>query len=76
MHLYALSLQHEDEPGHGHSVAVLRTMSQHDADVDGALSRLADRGLARRTEAGLWAPSELGRREARKILERELEDGP
>jgi len=75
IHLFALSLQHENDPRHGHSVAVLRTMSQRDVDVEGALDRLAARGLARRTEAGLWAPTEIGRREARMILDRESEDG-
>jgi manganese/zinc/iron transport system permease protein len=75
MHLFALSLQHENDPDHGHSVAVLRTMSRQDTDVSGALDRLAVRGLARPTAAGLWAPTEVGRREARKILDRESEDG-
>jgi len=49
-------------------------MSQQDVDVEGALDRLADRGLARRTETGLWAPTEIGRREASRILDRESED--
>lgn len=75
MHLFALSLQHEEDPDHGHNVAVLRTMNQPDADIDGALERLANRGLARRTAAGLWAPTKIGRREARKILDRESEEG-
>jgi manganese/zinc/iron transport system permease protein len=73
MHLFALSLQHANDPEHGHSVAVLRTMSQPDSDVDGALDRLAARGLARRTVTGLWAPTEIGRREASRILDRETE---
>lgn len=75
IHLYALSLQHEENPDHGHNVAVLRTMSQQGADIDGALNRLAARGLARCNESGLWAPTEIGRREALKILDRESEDG-
>ena len=74
MHLYALSMQHEDDPEHGHSVAVVRTMSPADADVAGALENLADRGLALRTEEGLWAPTPIGRREARRRVERETED--
>jgi manganese/zinc/iron transport system permease protein len=75
IHLYALSLQHEDDPDHGHGVAVLRTMSPRDADVDGALSGLESRGLARRTAAGLWVPTELGRREARRAVERREGEG-
>jgi len=53
----------------------LRTMSQQDVDVAGALDRLEARGLARRTDSGLWSPTEIGRREAREILDRESEDG-
>jgi manganese/zinc/iron transport system permease protein len=71
IHLYALSLQHTDDPEHGHSLAVLRTMSPRDADVTGALEALASRGLAMQTREGLWAPTELGRREARRTVETE-----
>ena len=71
MHLYALSLQHLDDLEHGHSLAVLRTMSPPGAEVAIALQGLADRGLARSTEEGLWAPTDIGRREARRVLERE-----
>ncbi len=71
IHLYALSLQHVGDPGHGHSVAVLRTMSPRDADIDGALEGLASRGLARQRLDGLWAPTELGRREAQRVVENE-----
>jgi len=73
IHLYALSLQHAEDPDHGHSVAVLRTMSPLDADIVGALAGLETRGLAQRTTGGLWAPTELGRREAKRALEREGE---
>jgi len=71
LHLYALSLHHLDNPEHGHSVAVLRTMSPREADVAGALAGLETRSLARQTADGLWAPTEFGRREARRALERE-----
>jgi manganese/zinc/iron transport system permease protein len=71
MHLYALALQHASDPEHGHSVAVLRTMSPGDYDVQGSLETLAARGLAHQDRVGNWAPTELGRREARRILERE-----
>ncbi|MCK5377000.1 MAG: metal ABC transporter permease, partial [Acidobacteria bacterium] len=73
MHLYALSLQHADDPDHGHSLAVLRTMSPRDTEVAVALESLSDRGLARRTDDGLWAPTPIGRREAQKVLEQELD---
>jgi manganese/zinc/iron transport system permease protein len=75
MHLYALSHQHPDDPEHGHSVAVIRTMSPPDARVDTALEHLADRGLARLTADGGWAPTQIGRREARRILDREAGEG-
>jgi manganese/zinc/iron transport system permease protein len=71
MHLYALSRQHPDDPEHGHSVAVLRTMSPIDANIDVALEGLADRGLAQQTPTGAWAPTPIGRREAQRILDRE-----
>jgi manganese/zinc/iron transport system permease protein len=71
IHLYALSLQHPEDPEHGHGEAVLRTMSPPGANVRDALERLAVKGLARRTETGLWTPSEIGRRQAERILERE-----
>lgn len=72
MHLYALSLQHASDPEHGHSLAVLRTMSPPGAEVASALHGLADRGLARCSEDGLWAPTAIGRREAQRVLEREV----
>jgi manganese/zinc/iron transport system permease protein len=75
IHLYALSLQHAEEPDHGHSLAVLRTMSPRDADIAGALAGLETRGLAQQTAGGLWAPTEFGRREARRALEREGGEG-
>ncbi len=73
MHLHALSLQHPDEPEHGHEVSVLRTMSLADTDVEGALTALAERGLAEADGRGLWAPTELGRREAMRTLKREAD---
>lgn len=71
MHLYALSHQHPDDPEHGHPEAVIRTMSPRDANIDAALARLADRGLAQRTADGGWAPTAIGRREAQRIIDRE-----
>ena len=75
IHLYALSLHHTDDPEHGHSEAVLRTMSSRDMDVTGALIGLESKGLALQVPGGLWAPTELGRREARRALEREGGEG-
>jgi manganese/zinc/iron transport system permease protein len=76
MHLFALSLQHQDEPEHGHTVAVLRTMSPADYDVARVLATLASRGLAQEVAPGSWAPTALGCREARRVLERQAdEDG-
>jgi hypothetical protein len=69
MHLYALSLQHVDDPEHGHPIAVLRTMSPRELNVHAALRTLEARGLARQVAPGRWAPSERGRREAQKALE-------
>lgn len=76
MHLYALSLQHEDDPEHGHTLAVMQTMSPPEIDVAGALDRLSNRGLARKTDTGQWAPTAIGRREARRIFEDGAENGP
>jgi manganese/zinc/iron transport system permease protein len=73
MHLHALSLQHPEDPDHGHAVSVLRTMSPEDIDVEAALAALAERGRAARDARGLWAPTELGRREAVRTLDRGVE---
>jgi manganese/zinc/iron transport system permease protein len=69
VHLYALSLHHLDNPDHGHSVAVLQTMSPREVDVPAALVGLESKSLARQTANGLWAPTDLGRREAQRALE-------
>jgi len=69
MHLYALSLQHEDNPEHGHSIQVLRTMSPADVPVQASLAALAARSLAQRVGDDLWAPTALGLREARRALD-------
>jgi manganese/zinc/iron transport system permease protein len=71
MHLYALSLQHESDPQHGHSVAVLRTMSPREIDVRRSLERLQALGLAQRGSTDSWAPTPSGRRRAERILQRE-----
>ncbi len=68
MHLYALSQQHPDEPDHGHSLAVLRTMSPAGADLVRVLADLTDRGLVHAVGDALWAPTPIGRREAERNL--------
>ncbi len=73
MHLFALSLQHPEDPDHGHEIAVIRTMSPPDVDVEAALEALESRGLAASDDRSRWAPTELGRREARRTLDREAE---
>ena len=50
-------------------------MSPRDADIAGALAVLQSRGLAEQTAGGLWAPTEFGRREAKRALEREGGEG-
>ena len=75
MHLYALSLQHQDNPEHGHSIRVLRTMSPADVPVRASLEALAARSLARQVGDDLWAPTALGRREARRALDERDEEG-
>jgi manganese/zinc/iron transport system permease protein len=76
MHLYALALQHPGDPEHGHSLAVLRTMSPAGAGVEEVLSDLQARGLVQTAGPGLWAPTPIGRREAERLLRRQQETGP
>jgi manganese/zinc/iron transport system permease protein len=71
MHLYALSLHHAEDPEHGHSIQTLRTMSPSSVDLPATLRALEARSLARQTADGQWAPTALGRREARRLLERQ-----
>ena len=73
LHLFALSLQHED-PEHGHSRAVVRAMSPRGADVEAALKALELRGFAVETVGGLWAPTAAGRQAAQRVLEAEEMD--
>ena len=68
MHLYALSQQHPNEPDHGHGMAVLRTMSPVGADLESVLGGLQARGLVHAVGEGLWAPTPIGRREAKRNL--------
>jgi manganese/zinc/iron transport system permease protein len=61
--MYALALHH-DQMEHGHSTAVLRTMSE---GVDRSLEELAQRGWARRTRRGEWALTPGGVAEAQRL---------
>lgn len=62
--LYELSLQHESLD-HGHSVAVLQTMSF--GGVLPSLHELETRGWARRTGANDWALTPAGREQAERL---------
>ncbi|MCP4902838.1 MAG: metal ABC transporter permease [bacterium] len=73
MQLYALAQHHLDDPEHGHSVAVLRTMNEKNLDVAAVLQSLEARSLACEVGGGLWAPTSLGRREAQRLFDRESE---
>jgi len=70
--LNTLAGQHPDEQ-HGHSVAVLRTMSANPAGVSHALRQLEGRGHARELARDLWTLTEAGLAEARKTLGNETE---
>jgi manganese/zinc/iron transport system permease protein len=76
MHLYALAQQHPDEPDHGHGLGVLRTMSPAGTDLERALEDLQARGLVHSVGEQLWAPTPIGRREAKRNLAAEIEDLP
>ncbi|HSL91941.1 MAG TPA: metal ABC transporter permease, partial [Candidatus Limnocylindrales bacterium] len=64
--LYVLAKQHE-EPGHGHPIEVLRTMSLGHGGVDRSLEVLRERGLAREVGANRWAITPRGLEEARRL---------
>ncbi len=64
--LHVLALRHED-PGHGHPISVLRTMSLGHGGVDRSLELLRKRGLVRKTEGGTWSLTPDGLAEARRL---------
>lgn len=66
--LYALASQHEN-PEHGHSVAVLRTMSGRRGGVQRSLDVLAERGLVREAGADQWALTGAGLVEAQRLAQ-------
>ena len=57
--LYILAVQH-DSIEHGHQIEVLRSMSAGHGGVDGSLSVLESRGLARQFDDGKWALTSRG----------------
>lgn len=61
--LYSLAQQHEN-PLHGHSVAVLRTMNNFRGGVEYTLKELALQELATEVEPGKWALTSQGYDEA------------
>lgn len=72
--LYALYQQH-DRLEHGHSAAVLETMSEAREGVLSSLRALEEEGLARRFDDGAWGLTEDGRRAAARRLTELRPDG-
>lgn len=68
--LYALAAQHGEATGHGHSVAVLRTMGgkNEEIGVERSLAVLRSRGLAAEVGAGEWALTRAGIERARELF--------
>jgi manganese/zinc/iron transport system permease protein len=64
--LFELASQHRD-PGHGHSLAVLRAMSDSSESVKNSLKLLAARGLVTRLPSGSWALTPAGHDEAQRL---------
>ena len=71
--LYALASQHED-PGHAHSVGVLRAMSAYQGGVRQSLRTLAARGLANEVRQGEWNLTDEGLVEARRVADERKEE--
>jgi manganese/zinc/iron transport system permease protein len=72
--LHVLAMRHED-PGHGHPISVLRTMSIGHGGVDRSLEVLRERGLVRVTADGTWSLTPSGLSEAGR-LSGKREEGP
>lgn len=64
--LYSLAVQHDD-PGHAHSVSVLRMMNAGEGGVRRTLEALQTRGLVRRTGDDHWALTPAGFEQARRL---------
>ncbi|HSC35392.1 MAG TPA: metal ABC transporter permease [Thermodesulfobacteriota bacterium] len=65
--LYSLALEHND-PGHAHSLSVLRLMSAGKGGVEKSLEILSERGLVRAVRPGEWALTTAGLEEAEKTM--------
>jgi manganese/zinc/iron transport system permease protein len=66
--LYQLSRQHHD-PGHSHSIEVLRAMNARRGGVEYTLKKLAERGLVRQSNSSDWMLTEAGFDEAKRLEE-------
>jgi manganese/zinc/iron transport system permease protein len=64
--LHVLAVRHDD-PGHGHPISVLRTMSIGHGGVDRSLDVLRERGLVRKTAEGTWSLTPRGLEEAKRL---------
>lgn len=64
--LYVLAMRHDD-PGHGHPISVLRTMSIGHGGVDRSLDVLRERGFVRKTADGTWSLTPRGLDEAKRL---------
>ena len=64
--LFVLARRHDD-PGHGHPISVLRTMSIGHGGVDRSLEVLRERGLVHKTAGGTWSLTPRGLEEAKRL---------
>ena len=64
--LHVLAMRHDD-PGHGHPISVLRTMSIGHGGVDRSLEVLRERGFVRKTADGTWSLTPRGMEEASRL---------
>jgi manganese/zinc/iron transport system permease protein len=71
--LYALAAQHED-PGHAHSIQVLRAMNAGRGGVQRSLATLQEKGLVLKTGDSEWALTPRGHDVAENLLERQGRD--
>ena len=70
--LNALAMQHPDA-AHGHSIAVLRTMSTNPSGVSHALQQLRERGHAYEVSPDVWALTDEGLAQAKQNTADETE---